>query len=412
MRVTIVAGGSRGDVQPLVPLAQGIHSAGHEVTVAASVDSERLVTDSGLRFHPFAVSITDMMRTDAGRAWIADSAGRPFRELRHLREVYAESARPLAEGLLKLVGSADLFVSGVLTIDAMASIAGHDGVGHVTAMLSPLHPTADGRAGVTATNSRKGISNLTRTRMSRRMLAGSFTRSGSVVREQLGMPETGAKGFLHALDTTTAALGASPLLVPTPPDWPRSVTVTGPWSLPAPDDWAPPSELVDFLAAGPLPVYLGFGSMSVVQPTRIREIAIAAARAAGLRLLLSGTDLTGPDGDDILGISDVPHTWLFPRTRAVVHHGGAGTTHAALLAGVPQLTVPHIADQPYWGRRVHEEGVGPPPLPLNKLTVDRLTERLRVLVGSAPFTARAADLGQQARAEDGVSAAVELLLGA
>ena len=410
MRVMVVAGGSRGDVQPLVALAQHIQSAGHDVTLAAPRDAEHVVSDRGLDYHRLDVSMTEQMTTAAGRAWIADSAGRPFTELRHMRRVYEETALPLADSLIGLSGRADLFVSGILTVDSLASIAAYDGVAHATALLCPFHPSADGRCGLTAQNPRTRRSNLTRTKIGRWLLARSVTQAGRLVRGRLGMAETGATGFIRTLDTVATVLGASPLLVPAPHDWPSTVTVTGAWTLPAHDHRRPPTQLTDFLEAGPPPVYLGFGSMAVVQPERIHAVALAAARAARVRLILAGTELDGLDGDDVIGVDNVPHEWLFPQVRAVVHHGGAGTTHAALLAGVPQLAVPHIADQPYWGRRVHEAGVGPEPLPLNRLTVDRLSQRLRTLAQSADLVARAGDVGRQARGERGAAHAANTLL--
>ena len=410
MRVAVVAGGSRGDVQPLIPVARANKAAGHEVTVAASRDAKGLIAGHGLGFHGLDVSVTGQLSGDAGQAWIVDSAGRPMRELRHMRRVYEEMAEPLADGLLGLSGRADLFVSGILSIDAVVSLAAYDGVAHACALLAPFHPSADGRAGLTATNSRTRRSNLTRTRIGRWLLARSSTQAGRIVRKRLALPETGAKGFIGALDQTPAILGASPLLVPTPEDWPSTVAVTGHWPLPSPDEWSPPQPLVDFLAAGRPPVYLGFGSMSVAQPERTREVAVAAVRASGHRLLLAGTDATGPVDDHVFGIEDVPHDWLFPRTRAVVHHGGAGTTHAALAAGVPQLAVPHVADQPYWGRRIHEEGLGPAPIQLRRLNAETLTARLRELTTTAAHAKRAAALGDLARAEHGVATASEALL--
>lgn len=416
MRITMIAAGSRGDVQPFVALGCGLQEAGHAVTIAASADFAHFVADHGLGFHAFDVSIADQLRSDSGSAWIADSAGRPFRELRHMRRVYAEAAEPLADGLLGLAGTADLFVSGILTFDALASLAAHDRAAHAIALLCPIHPSADGRSGLTALNPRTERGNLSRTRTGRWLLARSAVQAGRLVRRRLGLPETGPKGFARTLDTTPTVLGASPLLLPRPADWPATVTVTGPWTLPVRDDCRVPAELTDFLDAGPAPVYLGFGSMSVVQPERIREVAIAAARAAGVRLVLAGTDLIGPagpagaDNPDVFGVRDVPHDRLLPHVSAAVHHGGAGTTHAALLAGVPQFAVPHIADQPYWGRRIHEEGLGPAPLPLNRLTVDALAERLRTAAGTEAQRARAARLGEQARAERGVRDAVRTLL--
>jgi len=410
MRVTIVASGTRGDVQPLIPLAHGLQAAGHDVAIAAAADSQPLVTRHGLVFRSLGSGTHDQLTTDAGRAWIADSAGRPFRELRHMRRVYEEAAQPMAEGLLRLAGTADVFVSGILTLDSVSSIARHDNAGHVMALLCPFHPTADGRSGLTAQNPHTRRSNLSRTRVGRWLLSRSVTQAGRLVRKHLGVPETGPKGFVDTLDTVPAMLGASPLLVPQPEDWPRTVTVTGPWLLPAQPTWRPPAQLTDFLDAGPPPVCLGFGSLSVVQPERIREVATAAARAAGQRLILLGTDLAGPDGDDVFGASDVPHGWLYPRVRGAVHHGGAGTTHAALLAGAPQFAVPHVADQPYWGRRVHEEGLGPAPLPLNQLSVQRLSGKLSQFETVPHYRTRATQLSELAAQESGVQIATDLLV--
>lgn len=406
----VVAGGSRGDVQPLVSLAQAIKSAGHDVTVVATQDTGRLITDHGLAFEGFDLSAAAQLATEAGRAWTRESAGRPMRELRYMRQFYEQMAEPVARGLLALSGRADLFVSGILSFDAVASIAAHDGVAHAIALLAPFHPSADGRSGLTALNPRTHRANLTRTRIGRYLLARSATQVGRRVRVQLGLRETGPRGLITALDTTPTVLGASPLLVPPPPDWPPTVTVTGPWLLPAPEAWRPPKALADFLVSGPPPIYLGFGSMSGAQPQRTHDLAIAAARATGHRLLLAGTGLTGLDGADVFGISDAPHGWLFPRTCAAVHHGGSGTTHAALTAGVPQLAVPHLGDQPFWGRRIHEEGLGPPPLPLNRLTLDSLTTALRTLTTTPHLCVRAAALGELTRSEQGAIRARDSLL--
>lgn len=94
---------------------------------------------------------------------------------------------------------------------------------------------------------------------------------------------------------------------------------------------------------------------------------------------------------------------------AVVHHGGAGTTHAALRAGRPSLVCPFFGDQPFWGARVQALGVGPAPLPQRKLTAARLASALRWLVGEPGYARRAGELGQALRAEQGVEAAVRWL---
>jgi sterol 3beta-glucosyltransferase len=104
---------------------------------------------------------------------------------------------------------------------------------------------------------------------------------------------------------------------------------------------------------------------------------------------------------------DIPHDWLFPQIAAVVHHGGSGTTAAGLRAGVPSVVIPFFGDQPFWGRCVAELGVGPSPISLKRLTVERLAGAIRAAIGDERMQARAAALSRQIRAEDGVTRAVE-----
>jgi sterol 3beta-glucosyltransferase len=113
--------------------------------------------------------------------------------------------------------------------------------------------------------------------------------------------------------------------------------------------------------------------------------------------------------DNILRLDWAPHSWLFPRMAAVVHHGGAGTTAAALRAGVPNVIVPYFADQPFWGSRVEALGVGPKPIPRQKLTAGRLDEAIEIAAGDGEMRRRAAELGKKIQAEDGVATAVPLI---
>ena len=108
-------------------------------------------------------------------------------------------------------------------------------------------------------------------------------------------------------------------------------------------------------------------------------------------------------------LDHAPHRWLFERVTAVVHHGGAGTTAAGLRAGKPTMIVPHIGDQPFWGRRVHELGIGVKPIPRQKLTADALAESMTRISSDAAMAQKAAELGANIRAEDGVGTAVRLI---
>jgi UDP:flavonoid glycosyltransferase YjiC (YdhE family) len=108
-------------------------------------------------------------------------------------------------------------------------------------------------------------------------------------------------------------------------------------------------------------------------------------------------------------LDSAPHAWLFPRMAAVVHHGGAGTTAAALRAGVPAVIVPFIVDQPFWGARVKALGVGPDPIAVRALTARRLAAAIQSAVFSQGMRQRAYRLGTALRAEDGLGCAVSFI---
>ena len=171
--------------------------------------------------------------------------------------------------------------------------------------------------------------------------------------------------------------GYSPTLVPRPNDWGDRVHVTGYWFLDRPAQWQPPAHLVDFLTAGPPPIYIGFGSMQLDDASAVTAMAIdalARTRQRGVLLTTRG----GLAGDHlpnhVIGVESAPHDWLFPRMSAIVHHGGAGTTAATVRAGVPSVVVPFFADQPFWASRLSELRIAPRPVSRRSLTAARLTQ--------------------------------------
>ncbi|EXU68975.1 UDP-glucose:sterol glucosyltransferase, partial [Streptomyces sp. PRh5] len=198
--------------------------------------------------------------------------------------------------------------------------------------------------------------------------------------------------------------GFSPLVVPRPADWPSGVEVAGYWWPARPRDWRPPAELTDFLQAGPPPVFIGFGSMAPGEGERLGELVTAAVARAGVRAVVQAgwAGLTAA-GDDVLAVGDLPHDWLFPRTAAVVHHAGAGTTAAGLRAGVPAVAVPAMADQPFWATRLHHLGVAPRPLPLADLTAESLGAAITTCLTAPALRHRAAELADAIGAEDGAA---------
>jgi sterol 3beta-glucosyltransferase len=203
--------------------------------------------------------------------------------------------------------------------------------------------------------------------------------------------------------------GFSPQVVPRPRDWRPGLGVCGYW-WPYDGEARLPDAVRAFLDAGPPPVFVGLGSATVPDADRLSRQVVAALRKAGLRgVIQSGWGGLTADGDDMLTIGEMPHSVLFPRMAAVVHHAGAGTTAAGLRAGVPAVPLPIQFDEGFWAARLVRLGVAPAAVPLRGLSVNALAGALRQATRDPGFTERAKELGERIRAEDGVAPVTESL---
>ena len=198
---------------------------------------------------------------------------------------------------------------------------------------------------------------------------------------------------------------------PAPGDWHDSNIITGFWRLEDTSGWTPPAAFQEFLSKGEAPIYLGFGSMSWGAQRNTEIIAKALKLWGGRAVIGKGWGGLKEDAlpDSVFVIDRAPHTELFKHVKAVVHHGGAGTTHTGLYAGRPTFAVPQFFDQPYWGRLIYELGIGPQPVRLRKLTPQILAGALDDLA-STPAYARAAEaLSDKLKLEDGTNLAVDVI---
>ena len=352
MRICLLAWGSRGDVQPLVALGRGLAAAGHEVTVAADPTYDAMIAAADLVADPFGAQLEEMLRAPEAQGF-RDGSGKGGRhELKRWRAAFRNVAPGVAEHVTAVVERHDVFLSGLITAAAMFPLARATGKLHIAATLTPSAPTRSGSAAVAAP--RPGVDSVLNLAVGWAALVGSSALTRPVAEAtcgRLGLARPGLRAYLREVRRTPVLLGASPRMVPPPRDVGDRVLTTGYWIDPLDPAYQPPAELADFLAAGSPPVHLGFGSMPSADPAALVDLMVAALHQAGRRGLVSG-NWRGwcPDRlpDDVLFIDDVPHEWLFPRLAGVVHHGGAGTTAAAIRAGLPQLGVPHFGDQGFW----------------------------------------------------------------
>jgi sterol 3beta-glucosyltransferase len=410
MRIVILTAGTRGDVEPFVALGLGLARAGHDVTLAAPAMLTGLGTARGLRVAPIDDGLLRLKDTEPGQAALGGE-GRGGGKLALIRQVKPLLRRMIDDGWAAAQhAEAIMFHPKAL---AGLHVAEKLGVPAFLALPVPMLTPTRAFPFPLFTRSLGHLLNRWSFHLARLISAPYAGMINAWRREVLGLLPRGR----FAVDThrddgmpVPVLYPCSPALVPPPVDYPQHVVLTGAWSLDADPTWTPPPALEAFLTTGPPPVYIGFGSMPTARAQRLMGIVLDAVARAGVRALLAGSwgVLAGeglPAGVHV--IDAAPHAWLFPRMAAVVHHGGAGTTHVGLRAGKPTVVVPFFGDQPFWGERVHVAGCGPRPIPLRALTAKKLADAIRQAVGDGAMRERAAAMAARMRAEDGVARAIE-----
>ncbi|MFI9811313.1 glycosyltransferase [Saccharothrix variisporea] len=413
MKALLVTHGTRGDVQPMLALAVALREAGHHALLAAPASFAPAARDNGVEFAALDEGPNRLMDDPVVRRAV-DGGYRGLRgKITALRT--AGRIKPLMADVLRDLGPVARASGADVVVHTPSVPAQHVaellGVPAVLATFQPgwVPTSAFPCPMVPLPRLPRFLNRTTYLTVSATLRAFAGIVEKWRVRD-LGLPRRkGEHDLLHGPDGRDRWVlqAFSPAASPVAPDWPASVHTTGFWYLPS-GPWTPPARLSEFLAAGPPPVYVGFGSMAGRDAERTGRTVVDAVRAAGVRAVLA-TGWGGIDAaasPDVLVIDQAPHDWLFPRMAAVVHHGGGGTTAAALAAGVPQVVCPFVADQPYWASRMHALGVAPRPVRQQRLDADTLAAAITTAL---TLRSRAADVAHVVRAEPGTGEAVRLL---
>jgi sterol 3beta-glucosyltransferase len=422
-RVVILTAGTRGDVAPYTGLGAHLRSAGFRVTIATHEPFAQLVRDGGLCFRPIPGDLRRTLASTAFRQWQRPgrSVLEPVRQVRRMAAVMRETAdamREIGRGVADAIrDDTDI----VLLSNTMAPLGYHIAEElHLPSMgvyLLPLEPTSEFPPALAGYPSLGGWGNRATARFAQRMTDRVYVGAVREQRSRLGLSPTSLPELRRRQRKQQWPVlhGYSPAVAARPKDWRAGLDVVGFWWPEPPARWQPPSDLVEFLDAGPPPVFVGFGSMSPADAEQLGDLAVKALVRAGCRgVIQSGWAGLTAHGADIIGIGDQPYDWLFPRMRALVHHAGPGTAAAGIRAGVPTVPVPVMVDQFFWASRLAALGVATPPIPLKRLTTDRLAGDIRAAVSEPAYRSRAQALSDRLRTEDGagaVVAAVQKLLG-
>lgn len=407
MNITILTYGSRGDVQPFLPLSLGLMSRGHNVILAAPSRFKSLVEEHGITFFPLAGDPEDLSRrlNDAGYNFF-----KLLKELMsHAVDIGAEMIRQTDDACR----DADLIIHTFAHAVGAHTLAREKNIPDIHIQTFPMFTPTGDYPNISLPNlGSRFLNRLTHT-VSLKITELTSSLGFEQVRHRAGLPKR--KLYSPFKDSpprswTPILCAWSPNLIPPSSDWSPHVHVTGYYFLPRNDAYTPPQELKEFLEAGSQPVCISFGSMVNKDAEKIDAIIRESLKQTDNRgIILSGWGSAKREStSDLLYLESAPHDWLLPKCKMLIHHGGAGTTSAALRAGITQIVVPFMADQPFWGSRVHAIGVASKPIRVNQLSVDKMVSAMAE-AESKDTLERAQVIGQEIRSEDGVMSAVKLI---
>jgi sterol 3beta-glucosyltransferase len=409
LHLSIVAYGTWGDVRPSIALGLALKDAGYGVRLIVTQDFAPWVSHTGLDVRLLPVNKFEVMKG-------VSSETNPLRVTLAVRRQIGPALLQAGRDLLAAAADTDGFlvnewllgiVSGIAEVHKLelVHLANQPQI-RTSAMPVSTMPNLPGWAPF-----RRAYNSLSYD-LAHYLRWFSYVRGlNSLRKTYLNLAPLSPRGYLDLIDRTPSITLVSPQVIPRPADWQNRHQVTG-FLYYDDADWRPPAGLEEFIQAGEAPVYVGFGSMHARHPGKTTRLILEALERAHCRAVLykGWAGLGKADlPDTVYRLDYAPHSWLFPRMAAVVHHAGAGTSAAVLRAGIPSVPIPHSGDQPFWARKLYQLGAAAKPLPRGRLNTVDLAQRITRAVGDAQFRRRAAELAERISREDGAACTVSAI---
>jgi sterol 3beta-glucosyltransferase len=408
MRIAILTYGSQGDVEPFVALGHRFCRAGHQVRLAAPAAYQTRFDLKGIDLIPLPGDPGQLVQD------LVDTAGTNRIQM---FQSMAKFVIPLAVQVFgeakKACQGVDVILHSFLLTSTGIGLGKELDIPTFSAQLFPVFsPTSEFPAPTFPDLPLGGgYRRLTHELVSLTFKWGSRFLYQRVRRKNPHLPQlTDWIPGVLGNENVPILYGFSSHVVPKPSDWQHLAHLTGYWIPEEEHEREPAREIVDFLAAGPAPITIAFGSTKTKRLSEIKHKVLSTVTERNQRcILVTGeTDPTYP-ASDVLQVDYVPYSWLFPRSAAVIHHGGAGTTARGLMAGIPNIILPFTSDQPFWGRQVHSLGAGPKPIPAKNPSLKDLNLALDQALNNQEMKGKAKRIANLLREEDGTTQALRII---
>ncbi|KAI1458868.1 hypothetical protein F4805DRAFT_105724 [Annulohypoxylon moriforme] len=432
LNIAIHIVGSRGDVQPFIPIAQLLSKPpfGHRVRICTHPVFKSFIESKGLEFFSIggdpealmAYMVKNPGLLPSRESFKAGDISKRRKEMGEIMHGAWRSCIEAGDGMGDKVTASDVESASDLFI-ADAIIANPPSMAHIhcaeklgipfhmvfTMPWSPTHTFHHPLAAMQYGQAEIGMANYLSFMM---MELLTWQGLGDVINKfrtrTLRLDPISPLWGHHLLSRLRVPFTYlwSESLIPKPHDWGPHIRITGFSFLHQAASYSPPPDLVEFLSnCERPPVYIGFGSIVVDDPQALTDLIFKALKLANMRGIVSkgwGGIGSGEVPDHVYLIGDCPHDWLFQHVSCVVHHGGAGTTAAGLAAGCPTVVIPFFGDQPFWGQMIARAGAGPVPIPYKKITAETLAESITFAL-RPEVQAAAREVAASIAEEDGAS---------
>ncbi len=406
MKILLASLGTRGDMEPFLAVGELLKRRGHEIVCLMPEQFGPLAEESGFKFKSLGSEFIDMLESEDGKAALGGSAGTLQKVIAYtkLARQYKSVSTLLLQRQYEAIEAErpERIVHHAKAIYPYLRSLQHPGK---TVLLSPVpyvvHETREFSHVMFNRNLGPTLNKVTYA------LArfGLIKTIATAARKLEGYPPISHRQIKQVLLGNPAVYTISPTLFPRPPYWPQQVKVLGYHERDKTLAWKPDKELLDFMARHPKFLLITFGSMTNPEPENKTTMVLSALEALQIPAIINtaGGGLQKPDGfktSSIHFVKGIPYDWIFPKTYAVVHHGGSGTTHMALKYGCASMIVPHIIDQYLWNTIGDKKGVGPKGPSITALKERTLRPLLEDLWQNPEYKAAAAQVASGMAKED------------
>ena len=402
MKILIVAIGTRGDIEPFLPVAEYYSKKGHQVLCLFPAQFESLTKDVNVGFQPLSHQFLEMLNSEEGRSIIGGKLPL-FKRIKTYIKLYKKSnkiSHIMNQEQHQVINEADpdlIIHSLKATYPLFWSVKNNKKIAMISPIPCVIHPVK-GMSAISFQGRDFGTSiNRLSHKLMTSLMAGQTIK---MMKPFQGDKPISKAQFEQKLLEEDIMFSISPSLAPTFEEDKPQAKIIGYPERDKSVGWIPEQGLVNFINSQGKILFLSFGSMTNAVPEQVTATVLTVLSTLKIAAIINTSvgGLLRPDEYDssqFYFTEQIPYDWILPQVYAVVHHGGSGTTHMGLRSGCPTLIIPHIADQFLWNQIVYNKGVGPKGKGIGKLKKDWLQTAIKDLFENQDYLKNAETLGRE-----------------